>query len=285
VTVRVLALLRIALALAILADLGRWAGDFTLFFTSSGPLTLSAMVADAEGGKEAFSLYNSCTYSEAPVLLFALTVLTVLALALGFRGDLAGPVAWLLMLSLQNRASIALDRWDALLLASLAFAPLSPWDRVWALRPAPRVWPQRAVAVMMALALLGSFVPSAWRPESAASFFALGPRSQPPDGVWYVALVRDRDGRQWQWSRADHEPSFARESSLFPNASYRQSLYLGGLSRPDNWGLRYWLAYYLFKKEELSQGPGGLALVEVHQCDARGHRLFARWPMQETSAR
>lgn len=273
---RVLAVFRVLLAAAILADLALWLPDFGFFFTNSGVLTLSGMVTDTQVGRDAFSLYNSCTYAIFPYLLFLATAIAAVALMVGYRCDLAAPALWVLELSLQNRVAIALDAWDCARLITLSAGLLMPWDRAWALRPSPRRAGHGWVAGLLLLAVWGAtLLPHPGWVEDAAAFFALGPRAHPTADYWYVLVGVNKEGRRWNLhGHGDREPEFSRASSCPLGDSYREQLYLAGLRQDRNWGLRYWLAFRYF----VDLGDR-VRSVEVYQCQASGHRLFARWPM------
>lgn len=277
---RALALLRILLGVAVLADLARWLPDFSYFFTNQGVLTLSGMVTDTQVGRDAFSLYNACSYSLFPYLLLLATALAAGAVTAGTRCQRSVPALWVLLLSLQNRAAVALDLWDTALLVALAVGWALPWDEVWAYRPSRS--PNRAgwiVGGVMGSVLLASQVsPSPWTTEAAA-FLALGPRAHPSSAYWYVVVGVDKDGRRWDLcSLEGREPDFSRPAHSPLDDSYRKRLYLGGLRQDQNWGLRYWLAFRYFVDFQAT-----VRSVEVYQCQESEHHLFSRWPMQGES--
>lgn len=126
---------RIAFGSVLLFDLARWSRDLPFFLGPDGPLPLGSLVADSAGGGQAWSLYNGSCYSVYPYLLFLVTVLAAVAMTLGWRSRIACAVLIPLLLSLQNRAAIALDTADILELACLLSGVLLPWDELWSLRP------------------------------------------------------------------------------------------------------------------------------------------------------
>lgn len=132
---RALSAYRIVLGLILLFDLARWSRDLPFFLGPDGPLPLGSLVADSAGGGQAWSLYNGSCYSLYPYFLFLATVLAALAITLGWRSRTACALLIPLLLSLQNRAAIALDRADILELACLLSGALLPWDELWSLRP------------------------------------------------------------------------------------------------------------------------------------------------------
>jgi hypothetical protein len=276
---KALAVFRIAVGLAVLADLARWLGDFSFFFTSEGPLTLSGMVVDTKVGKTAFSLYNASTHPILAYLLFLATGLAALALVLGWRCRISAPVLWVLLLSLQNRAAVALDRGDAALLLGLSLGLLLPWDRALSLGPASTGKPLWVIAApILAVAVVAPWIPGQ-RLDQAAAFFALGPRAAASSDYWYVVVGMDQSGRRWSLDSPERPPDFARPER--PEESYRKQLYRGGLRDPDNWGLRYWLALRYFQAEQRRLGSTPLKRIEIYQCDQGQSHLFARWPMQD----
>ena len=133
VDTRALAIFRIALGLLLLASLAQWLADFRFFFTATGPLPPGAMVADTITGKDAWSLYYASSYSILPYVLFASTVLATLLVIVGWRCEVTSPLLFLLFLSLQNRASVALDDADRLLLVGLLYGVFLPWNCVYSL--------------------------------------------------------------------------------------------------------------------------------------------------------
>ncbi len=134
---RSLALFRIGLGLTILLDLALRAADFRFFLTDAGPLPLQALVKDTLTGATGFSLYFLSGFALWPYLLFLATAALAAALMVGWRVDRVAPALWLLCLSLQTRAPLALNSSDRLILSFLFFGCFLPWDRVWAVgRPA-----------------------------------------------------------------------------------------------------------------------------------------------------
>lgn len=158
---RSLALFRIGLGLTILLDLALRAPDFRFFFTDAGPVPLQALVRDTLTGQTGFSLYFLSGYGAWPYLLYLATALLATALTAGWRVSKVTPWLWLLCLSMQTRAPLALNSSDRLLLSFLFFGCFLPWDRVWAVggdgtrwEGTTRVYHPAAVAILGQMAMM-----------------------------------------------------------------------------------------------------------------------------------
>ena len=136
VSSRALSYYRIAFGSILLLDLARWSGDLPFFVAPNGPLPLGSLAADSAGGAQAWSLYNASCYGFYPYLLFLVTVLAAMAMTIGWHSRAACGLLLPLLLSLQNRAAVALDRADILELTCLLTGVFLPWDQLLALRPA-----------------------------------------------------------------------------------------------------------------------------------------------------
>ncbi|RME65344.1 MAG: HTTM domain-containing protein, partial [Alphaproteobacteria bacterium] len=113
IDLRTLALFRILLGLAILADIGNlapWAADF---FSDKGVLPRAAALEALSGYR--FSLYLANGKTAFVLLLMAVQVLAALALILGWRTRAMTALNWLLLASLVNRNPIILQGGDQLI--------------------------------------------------------------------------------------------------------------------------------------------------------------------------
>lgn len=116
VDARLPALLRIALGLLVLFDLGDRSLDFHAFYTGDGLLP-----GPGEGMDEGlrWSLFDLGRSRAATLALFVAGFLPAAALAAGYRTRLANVLVWVFELSLQNRNRWIIDGGDAVLLALL----------------------------------------------------------------------------------------------------------------------------------------------------------------------
>ncbi|MBX3158124.1 MAG: HTTM domain-containing protein [Deltaproteobacteria bacterium] len=123
--VRSLALMRIAVAATVLADLGYRAVHLTEHYTDDGVLPREtarglSWIADA----------SLLAVSGSPLwagLVFAVAAALAVATLVGFRTRIATPLLWLAMLSIQHRDPLLWDHRDVLFSASLCCGALLPW--------------------------------------------------------------------------------------------------------------------------------------------------------------
>jgi predicted DCC family thiol-disulfide oxidoreductase YuxK len=124
IDLRGLALLRVLLALILLADLAIRGGDLVAHYADAGAVPRSLVAADASDWR--LSLHMLSGAAAWQVTLFALAGLAALALLVGYRTRTATFVSWLLLLSLHNRNPLVLHGGDNLLLLLLLWALFLP---------------------------------------------------------------------------------------------------------------------------------------------------------------
>lgn len=126
---RALAVLRVSLALLILADLGIRARDLTAFYTDAGVLPRETQVELF--APAAFSLHTFSGSFVAQAFLFGVAAVFALALLVGYRTKLVLAVSLVLLLSLQARNYYVLNAGDRLLRVTLFFCLFMPLGRRW----------------------------------------------------------------------------------------------------------------------------------------------------------
>lgn len=126
---RALAVLRVSLALLILADLLMRARDIVAFYTDAGVFpreTQTEIFAPA-----AFSLHTLSGSVAAQSFLFVVAAAFALALLVGYRTKLVLFVSLVLLLSLQARNYYVLNAGDRLLRTTMFFCLFLPLGRRW----------------------------------------------------------------------------------------------------------------------------------------------------------
>lgn len=124
---RSLAAMRIACALALLADLVARAQNLTAHYTDAGVLPRAAHTYEAT--LSVHMLGGSFAFEAA---LFALAALAALALLVGWRTRIASVLSWWLLLSLHERNPLILSMGDGLFLLVLFWGMFLPWGQRWA---------------------------------------------------------------------------------------------------------------------------------------------------------
>ena len=124
--IRALSLMRIALALVLLADLCIRATSLTAFYTGEGvlPYPEAALAFWRNGYFSLFQLSESFWYA---VFLFAVTGFIYLCLLLGYRTRIFSVLAWLMLLSMHNRNPAVLQCGDDELRLLLFWGIFLPW--------------------------------------------------------------------------------------------------------------------------------------------------------------
>lgn len=161
---RSLALMRIVFGSILLIDLlirWRWAGAL---YTDWGCMPRAA-VTDLSWNPNYFSLYMSVGNIGWVGLLFLLQGLAYISLIAGYRTRLAGWIAWLLLISLQNRNEMVLDGGDLYFRCLLFWLNFTPWGGRWSLdartRPTPAEtkthWDLGAIGYVWQLSLIYGF--------------------------------------------------------------------------------------------------------------------------------
>lgn len=132
VDLRSLAVLRIGLALLLIADLvTRW-GDLTAHYTDAGVLP-RALLFESEGFRAYLSLHSLHGSGMWQAILFAAAGYFAITLLLGIRTRLATFGCWVLLLSLHHRNPVILQAGDALLRLLLFWGMLLPLGARWSL--------------------------------------------------------------------------------------------------------------------------------------------------------
>lgn len=180
--VRALALMRVGLAIVILADLFIRAQDLTAFFTDDG--FWSTRLLHTYGWQPGYwslhTLNGSYGYT---VMLFCLHAIAALFLLLGYKTRLFTIIVWAFTVSLHNRNLFILQSGDDLLRLTLFWAIFLPWGN--ALSIDSKKYATRkhhfSIATMGYLVLIASvyfftvcFKNSAeWRQNGSAIYYAL----------------------------------------------------------------------------------------------------------------
>jgi hypothetical protein len=124
--IRALSLMRVLAALVLLADLIIRSTSFTAHYTKDGAVPFRE-VASAWWRDGYFSLYQYSDEAWYAGLLFALTGLVYFCLLIGYRTRIMSVLAWLLLLSLQNRNHAVLQCGDDQLRLLLFWGIFLPW--------------------------------------------------------------------------------------------------------------------------------------------------------------
>ena len=138
VDLRALAAFRIGLGTLLLADLARRSRWLTAFYTDDGVLPRGAFLADYETIRSVYLLVGE---PWAVGLLFGVSGVAALALAVGYRTRLAAVVSWALLLSLQTRNPMVLNAGDSLLLMLLFWSVFLPLGARWSVDAVRRADP------------------------------------------------------------------------------------------------------------------------------------------------
>jgi hypothetical protein len=197
VDLRSLAVFRIVLGLVMLQDLlGRWS-EVELHYSDRGLLSRE-QVLDALNVWR-WSLYFVNGTTEFGYLMFAITMVTCLAVIVGYRTRLAMVVLWILLVSLQVRNSLVLSGADSFLRLLMFWAMFLPLGAVWSVdqrlargTPAPRPWyvSVASAALLLQIAFVYLFTAllktgEEWRSDFTALFYALGAKQlTTPIGDW-----------------------------------------------------------------------------------------------------
>lgn len=124
--VRALGLMRIAIAIILLADLIVRSLSIKAFFTDEGILPL-AILKNYNWNPYYFSFHALNGDLWFQILLFGINVICVLFLLVGYRARLFTFICWVLLVSLHNRNPFILQGGDELLRILLFWAIFLPW--------------------------------------------------------------------------------------------------------------------------------------------------------------
>ncbi|VTT86411.1 hypothetical protein DM2_2449 [Halorubrum sp. DM2] len=129
---RALAAFRVALGVALLADLALRARNLIAFYTDAGVLP-RALLAETYPVAARLSLHALSGEARAVALLFLAAAVAAVALAAGYRTRVATGVSLVLLASLQARNPFVLNAGDTLLLQLLGAGLLCPLGARWSL--------------------------------------------------------------------------------------------------------------------------------------------------------
>ena len=130
--VRALSLMRIVVALVLITDLFIRAGSLTAFYTKDGAIPFNGV--ERQYWQEGyFSLFSFCDEYWCAILLFAVTGIIYLCVLIGFRTRLFTVLAWLMLVSLQNRNTLILQGGDDELRLVVFWGMFLPWGSFYSL--------------------------------------------------------------------------------------------------------------------------------------------------------
>ncbi|MGZ3864116.1 MAG: HTTM domain-containing protein [Bacteroidia bacterium] len=130
--VRALSLMRIFIAFVLLFDLCVRAGSLTAFYTKDGAIPFAG-VEKLYWQDGYFSLFSFCDEFWYAALLFVIAGLAYLCLLLGFRTRLFSVLAWVMLVSLQNRNTLILQGGDDELRLVVFWGMFLPWGNFYSL--------------------------------------------------------------------------------------------------------------------------------------------------------
>ena len=128
VDLRALALMRIGIALIIIADLSIRLLDLSIHYTDQGILPLSALMS-YRWSTYYFSVFTFSGSKSFVLFLFCLNYIWAIMLLLGYRTRLANFLCWIFLLSLHNRNPLVLQAGDDLLRLLLFWGMFLPWNK------------------------------------------------------------------------------------------------------------------------------------------------------------
>lgn len=190
---RSLALMRMAYGLVLLIDvILRW-GDLEAHYSDWG-CQPGAQVLEQGWAVGYWSWHLIQGHWLGQCLLFGLNALAALALMVGFRTRWSGPLAWLFLVSLQNRNPMILDGGDLYLRCLTFWLLWTPWGECWSWdvprTQARRCWNWGARGYCWQLTLIYSFAywlktGREWTVDGTATQYALMLDSiVTPAGLW-----------------------------------------------------------------------------------------------------
>lgn len=151
IDLRSAALLRIALAAAILWDTTQRLSERVAFYTEQGVLPANTLLAIWGRRTYLSPLFHLSPYPEAIALFFGALMLASIAFGLGYRTRASGFLCWLLLVSIQIRNPLAAaEGCDKFLPQMLLLAVLLPLGARWSLDARRRPVPQTATRTLSA---------------------------------------------------------------------------------------------------------------------------------------
>lgn len=185
--VRSLALLRIGLALVILADLWTRFGDLTAHYSDLGVLP-RAVLNDGIVKPGYWSLHALSGLPLVQGVLFLAAALGAIAMLFGYHSRIAVIVSWVLLISMHNRNPLLIFAADDVLRAVMFWAMFLPLGAAYsvdramntATRPVPlRIFSGATVALMVQQCFIYIFsavfktTDAAWWPDGSAVYYSL----------------------------------------------------------------------------------------------------------------
>lgn len=180
--VRSLAVMRIAVALTVIVDLGTRAVHLTEHYSDVG--VLPREVARTTSWLADLSLLAISGSSIWAGVVFALGFVLAIAVLVGWRTRWTTPLLWLVVLSIQHRNPVLHDHRDVLFALALGFGTLLPWGAAFSIdrdRRGTRYTGTPAIAYVISIAcvyLFSAVLKSGpeWRSDFTAVEHAIGVR-------------------------------------------------------------------------------------------------------------
>jgi hypothetical protein len=156
---RSLATFRIVLALLVLADLASRVTDLIAHYSDQGILPRAAVTQNPYVlSPYSFSLNLMNGQPQFQALLFGITALAALAMAVGYRTRTATFVVWVLVLSIHHRNMLVNHAGDVLLQLLLFWSLFLPLGAIWSMDRARQAAPRRLSTRFFSLATAALFM-------------------------------------------------------------------------------------------------------------------------------
>jgi hypothetical protein len=181
---RALALMRIAIGVVLLLDLGIRSTDLEAHYTNLGVLPLH-LLFERSWNPYQFSLHTMSGLWQVQALLFVVAAAFAVGLMLGWRTRLMTVLSWVMLVSLQNRNTLIAQGGDDLLRMMLFWGMFLPLGRVWSKdaegKPLPESYTYfsaATVALVVQIAIMyicTAFLKNApeWTKDGTAIYYAL----------------------------------------------------------------------------------------------------------------
>jgi hypothetical protein len=196
---RTMAVGRMALAGTVLIDLMMRARDMRAHYTDFGILPRAVHLEKTISVFD-FSLHMAAGHSYGLWFLFALNAIVLTCMAIGFQTRVMSALAWLFMVSLQNRNPMILHAGDVEIRCLLFFAMFLPLGKMWSLDARRDSSPATdtnknylsvaTVAILLQVCIVYVFstfhkTGPEWRVDRTAAFLALNlDQFATPIGIW-----------------------------------------------------------------------------------------------------
>lgn len=184
IDIRSLALFRMGLGLLLLADLFTRVYDINAHYSDEGVLPRDALVYILN--PVSLSLYFINGTWEFQLLLFSVAALLAIALLLGYQTRLATVCSWILLLSLQTRNPLVLQRGDVILRLLLFWSLFLPLGSCWSIdqklnkniRPANQIVSVATLSLLLQICFVYWFTyllktDDIWKIDGTAIWYAL----------------------------------------------------------------------------------------------------------------